>query len=99
MQIQNPTDQDAIKNSVEAAGEEVLRELPGLTPGQAVVSGDAMNTPVLIQVRPRHTRHGADSIPATSKWREAHERRSQQPGRSESADMGGGESTGEEDLI
>lgn len=48
MQIQNPNDQDAIKKSVEAAGEDVLRELPGLTPGQAVVSGDAMNTPALI---------------------------------------------------
>ncbi|WP_435158643.1 ATP-binding protein [Haladaptatus sp. DFWS20] len=99
MQIQNPTDQDAIKNSVEAAGEEVLRELPGLTPGQAVVSGDAMNTPVLIQVRERHTNHGADSIPATSDWRTAYERRSQQPTRSEGADMGGGESSGSEDLL
>jgi DNA helicase HerA-like ATPase len=99
MQIQNPTDQDAIKNSVEAAGEEVLRELPGLTPGQAVVSGDAMNTPVLIQIRPRYTEHGADSIPATSQWRKAHERYQQQPTRSESADMGGGESSGEEDLL
>lgn len=99
MQIQNPSDQDAIKNSVEAAGEEVLRELPGLTPGQAVVSGDAMNTPVLIQVRPRYTEHGAGSIPATSHWRKAHEQYQQQPTRSESADMGGGESTGEEDLL
>jgi len=99
MQIQNPTDQDAIKNSVEAAGEEVLRELPGLTPGQAVVSGDAMNTPVLIQVRERHTTHGAGSIPATSQWKQAHEQRNEQPGRTESADMGGGESTGEEDLL
>jgi hypothetical protein len=99
MQIQNPTDQDAIKNSVEAAGEEVLRELPGLTPGQAVVSGDAVNTPVLIQVRERHTTHGAGSIPATSQWKQAHEQRNKQPGRTESADMGGGESTGEEDLL
>ena len=99
MQIQNPTDQDAIKNSVEAAGEEVLRELPGLTPGQAVVSGDAMNTPVLIQVRERHTTHGAGSIPATSQWKQAHEQRNEQPSRTESADMGGGDSTGEEDLL
>ena len=99
MQIQNPTDQDAIKNSVEAAGEEVLRELPGLTPGQAVVSGDAMNTPVLIQVRERHTAHGAGSIPATSQWKQAHEQRNEQPNRTESANMGGGESTGEEDLL
>ncbi|MFC7167846.1 ATP-binding protein [Halospeciosus flavus] len=99
MQIKNPEDQKAIRTSVEAAGEEVLRELPGLTPGQAVVSGDAMNTPVLIQVRERHTEHGADSIPATSQWRKAHEKRSQTPTKSESADMGGGESSGTEDLL
>lgn len=99
MQIQNPTDQDAIKNSVEAAGEDVLRELPGLTPGQAVVSGDAMNTPVLIQVRGRHTEHGADSVPATERWREANERSRQEPTRSERGDFGGGESSGEQDLL
>ncbi|ATW88221.1 hypothetical protein halTADL_1455 [Halohasta litchfieldiae] len=99
MKIQNPTDQDAIKNSVEAAGEDVLRELPGLTPGQAVVSGDSMNTPVLIQVRNRHTEHGAGSIPSTEKWRTAHQQLQQQPTRSETADMGGGESSGEEDLL
>ncbi|MDL0136859.1 ATP-binding protein [Halobacterium salinarum] len=99
MQIQNPTDQDAIKNSVEAAGEDVLRELPGLTPGQAVVSGDAMNTPVLIHVRERYTAPGGESIPATSRWRQAQQRRQDQPTRSESADMGGGESSGEEDLL
>ncbi len=99
MKIQNPADQDAIKNSVEAAGEDVLRELPGLTPGQAVVSGDSMNTPVLIQVRTRHTEHGAGSIPSTEKWRTAHQRLQEQPTRSEQADMGGGDSSGEEDLL
>ena len=99
MKIQNPTDQDAIKNSVEAAGEDVLRELPGLTPGQAVVSGDSMNTPVLIQVRRRHTQHGAGSIPATQEWRTAHQRRQEQSTRSEGADMGGGKSSGEQNLL
>jgi len=54
MQIQNPNDQQAIRTSVESAGEDVLDELPGLTPGQAVVAGDAMNTPVLVNVRERH---------------------------------------------
>ncbi|MDZ5813398.1 ATP-binding protein, partial [Halorubrum sp. AD140] len=65
MQIQNPNDQQAIRTSVESAGEDVLDELPGLTPGQAVVAGDAMNTPVLLNVRKRHTEHGADSPEAT----------------------------------
>ncbi|GAA0449403.1 ATP-binding protein [Halococcus dombrowskii] len=69
MQIQNPNDQQAIRQSVESAGEDVLDELPGLTPGQAVIAGDAMNTPVLTRIRERHTQHGAESLDATSEWR------------------------------
>jgi DNA helicase HerA-like ATPase len=98
MQIQNPNDQEAIKNSVEAVGEDVLQELPGLTPGQAVVSGDAMNTPVLIRVRERHTTHGAESLTATEDWREAYAARERDATASEAADLGGGDSTGVQDL-
>lgn len=75
MQIQNPNDQDAIQQSIESAGEAVLQELPGLTPGQAVVAGDAVNTPVLCRVRERHTTHGAESPEATTEWRSAWEHR------------------------
>jgi hypothetical protein len=98
MQIKNPNDQDAIKNSVEAAGEDVLRELPGLTPGQAVVSGDAMNAPALIQVRRRYTPHGAGSRPIIQEWQNSYDQRQREPTQSEGADFGGGESTGVENL-
>lgn len=98
MKIRNPNDQDAIKKSVEAAGEDVLRELPGLTPGQAIVSGDAMNTPALVQVRPRRTEHGASSLDVIDKWREAYDARQREPTRSESADFGEGDSTGVQSL-
>ena len=79
MQIQNPTDQEAIKRSVESVGEDVMRELPGLTPGQAIVAGDAMNTPVLIQVRERHTDHGAENPETTSEWRSAWDEQAREP--------------------
>jgi len=98
MQIKNPNDQDAIKNSVEAAGEDVLRELPGLTPGQAIVSGDAMNTPALIQVRKRRTPHGAGSRAVIEEWHDAHNKKQREPTKSESADFGEGESTGVQSL-
>ena len=98
MQIQNPTDQDAIKNSVEAAGEDVLRELPGLTPGQAVVSGDAMNTPALIHVRRRITEHGAGSRNVIKEWHDAYDERQREPTHSERADFGEGDSTGVQSL-
>lgn len=98
MKIRNPSDQDAIKTSVEAAGEDVLRELPGLTPGQAIVSGDAMNTPALIQVRRRRTEHGAESRPVIEEWAEAYDQQQREPTRSESADFGEGDSTGVQNL-
>jgi len=98
MKIRNPNDQDAIKKSVEAAGEDVTRELPGLTPGQAIVSGDAMNTPALIQVRRRRTEHGAESRAVIDEWRDAYDQRQREPSRSESADFGGGDSTGVQSL-
>jgi DNA helicase HerA-like ATPase len=98
MQITNPSDQDAIRNSVEAAGEDVLRELPGLTPGQAVVSGDSMNTPALIQVRNRITGHGAESPDLVDDWTTAYHQQQREPTRSEPADFGEGDSTGVQDL-
>ena len=98
MKIRNPNDQDAIKKSVEAAGEDVTRELPGLTPGQAIVSGDAMNTPALIQVRQRRTEHGAESRDVITEWRDAYDQRQREPTRSEEADFGEGESTGVQTL-
>ena len=98
MKIRNPNDQDAIKKSVEAAGEDVTRELPGLTPGQAIVSGDAMNTPALIQVRRRRTEHGAESRPVIEEWRDAYDQRQREPSRSEAADFGEGDSTGVQSL-
>jgi DNA helicase HerA-like ATPase len=97
MQITNPTDQDAIRNSVEAVGEDVLRELPGLTPGQAVVSGDSMNTLALIQVRNRITKHGAESPDVVAEWTTAYDQRQREPW-SEPADFGEGDSTGVQDL-
>jgi hypothetical protein len=72
MQIKNPTDQQAIRDSVESAGDAVLDELPGLTKGQAVISGDAVNTPVLTKIRERHTDHTAESLEADQLWREAY---------------------------
>jgi DNA helicase HerA-like ATPase len=73
MQITNPADQKAIRDAVESAGEAILDELPGLTKGQAVIAGDAVNTPVLTKIRERYTDHGAESLAADQEWREAYD--------------------------
>jgi DNA helicase HerA-like ATPase len=98
MQIQNPADQQAIKQSVESAGEAILEELPGLTKGQAVVSGDAVNTPVLVKVRERHTEHGAESLEADKRWRNAYDQQADAPERSEPANDHRNEDVGPERL-
>lgn len=68
MAIINPVDQERVAESVESAGREILRELPALTKGQVVVTGPAVTTPVLAQVRERHTPHGAQDPFAPGEW-------------------------------
>ncbi|WP_456369222.1 ATP-binding protein [Geoglobus sp.] len=68
MRMVNPADQDNIRKSVESIGREMIEELPGLTKGQAVVSGVAINTPVLMRVRKRLTSHGGASKNAPEEW-------------------------------
>jgi len=58
MKVRNAVDQETIAHSVEAAGEDLLRDLPGLTVGQAILAGDFINTPVLTKIRLRETEHG-----------------------------------------
>lgn len=69
MKMINPTDQKNILNSVESVSEDLMTELPGLTKGQAVIVGEGINTPVLVKIRPRHTKHGGQSPEAVNKWR------------------------------
>lgn len=68
MRIINPVDQDSLKYGVEAAGRDLLKELPALTKGQVIVSGACVNTPVLCQVRKRHTQHGGETMDAPNEW-------------------------------
>jgi len=68
LRIVSPIDQQTIASSVEGAGRRLLDELPALTKGQVIVSGVAINTPVLCQVRRRLTRHGGETIDAPAEW-------------------------------
>lgn len=68
MRIVNPVDQESLKHGVEAAGRDLLQELPSLTKGQVIVSGACINTPVLCQVRQRRTQHGGTTLNAPEMW-------------------------------
>lgn len=84
MRIVNPVDQESLKYGVEAAGRDLLKELPALTKGQVIVSGACVNTPVLCKVRKRLTAHGGDTLDAPALWQSyfqshrVHERQIQQ---------------------
>jgi DNA helicase HerA-like ATPase len=68
MRITNPIDQNRIAESVESVGRDLLKELPSLSKGQVIVSGASVNTPVMLKVRTRHTRHGGQDIDAPDLW-------------------------------
>jgi uncharacterized protein len=68
MRIVNPVDQDSLKYGVEAAGRDLLKELPALTKGQVIIAGATVNTPVLCQVRRRLTKHGGETLDAPLMW-------------------------------
>jgi DNA helicase HerA-like ATPase len=68
MRIVNPVDQESLKYGVEAAGRDLLKELPALTKGQVIISGACVNTPVLCKVRQRLTVHGGQTLNAPAMW-------------------------------
>ncbi len=91
MRIINPVDQNKIAESVESMGRDLIGELPSLSKGQAILAGAGVNTPVLINVRTRRTRHGGQDLDAPAEWRQyftggqaERDRRDQEPVRENS---------------
>lgn len=78
MRIVNPTDQENLKHGVEAAGRDLLSELPALTKGQVIVSGVCVNTPILCKVRQRLTQHGGETLDILGLWQNYHSSHAQQ---------------------
>jgi len=87
MRIVNPIDQQTIASSVEGAGRRLLDELPALTKGQVIVSGVAVNTPVLAAIRQRITKHGGETIDAPSEWQKYFSQKSVEERDRENAPM------------
>ncbi|MHA1339611.1 MAG: ATP-binding protein [Promethearchaeota archaeon] len=68
LKIKSPADQKNIRDSLESVSEDIIEELPGLTMGQAVIAGECINTPVLINIRNRLTKHGGQSLNSVEEW-------------------------------
>jgi uncharacterized protein len=70
LRIVNPVDQARVAESVESIGRDLLKELPALNIGQAIISGVAVNTPVICQIRERFTPHGGEGTRASEAWQQ-----------------------------
>jgi len=71
MKLTNPQDQKAVAESSERLSQDLLNDLPGLNPGEAVVVGEVTKAPVMLKVRPRKTKEGGADIDVVEKLRQA----------------------------
>ncbi|MEM4762153.1 MAG: ATP-binding protein, partial [Thermofilum sp.] len=73
LRITNPHDQRAVAEASERLGEELMRDLPGLNVGEAIIVGELTRVPVIVKVRRRLTREGGADIDLVSELRRARE--------------------------
>ncbi|RLF05409.1 MAG: ATP-binding protein [Thermoprotei archaeon] len=71
MRMTNPQDQKAVRESSERVSEDLINDLPGLNPGEAIIVGEVTRVPVMVKIRSRETREGGADIDVVSKLKEA----------------------------
>jgi len=70
MKITNPNDQGAVADSSERLSQDLLSDLPGLNPGEAVIVGEVTRAPVMVRIRRRMTMEGGADIDVVGKLKE-----------------------------
>ncbi len=68
MKIVNPSDQEYIRQSVETVTEDIVRDLPSLSRGEAIIVGSAVRLPVTVKIRKRTTEVSGDDIDIVGEW-------------------------------
>jgi len=71
LRMTNPEDQNAVRRSSERMSEDLLRDLPGLNVGEAIIVGEVTKAPIMVKVRRRETEEGGADIDIISKLKEA----------------------------
>jgi len=71
LRMTNPEDQDAVRKSSERISEDLLRDLPGLNIGEAIIVGEITKAPVMVKIRRRETEEGGADIDIISKLKES----------------------------
>ncbi|MGB1585934.1 MAG: ATP-binding protein, partial [Thermoplasmatota archaeon] len=67
LKVTNPNDIKSIVASVEGITSETADEVQRLPIGSALVAGGGLTQPVFVDIRPRHSRHGGESIDVVGK--------------------------------
>jgi len=68
MRIVNPLDQDFIRKSAESVTEDIIRDLPALGRGEAIITGAAIRFPMKVKIKARDTKPGGDDIDIIGAW-------------------------------
>jgi DNA helicase HerA-like ATPase len=68
MRIKNPDDQRFIRQASENLSEQDIDELPALSTGEALVTGEAIQAPLLVKVGPKILQHGGESPEVVDVW-------------------------------
>ncbi len=66
--LQNPEDQNYVRQLVSAANEDILRQLPILPQQHVVILGDAVKTPVQARMRTANPRPNSNNPEFVNKW-------------------------------
>jgi len=74
MQITNPEDQKAVRASSERMSEDLLKDLPGLNIGEAIIVGEMTKVPVMVKIRQRETKEGGADIDVVDSLQKATEK-------------------------
>jgi len=73
LRITNPRDQKSVQEASEQLGETLMRDLPGLNVGEAIIVGPLTRVPVMVRVRERESREGGADIDLVETLRKARE--------------------------
>ena len=76
MKMTNPQDQNAVRESSERVSEDLISDLPGLNPGEAIIVGEVTRIPVMVKVRERITREGGADIDVVNALKQIREKAS-----------------------
>ena len=68
MKIVNPADQEYIRQSVETVTEDIVRDLPSLGRGEAIIVGSAIRMPVPVKIRRRTTKISGEDVDIVGEW-------------------------------